>query len=157
MNTRTDVRTSRMCDPGMEGILSCGDAGVEATEKSPEPRAAARDDGVDHWSRLDPGFVRAAAADRLRALGHHDRLRIIEALSGGPRNVREIAATVDMSSAAVSRHLRALHRASVVESSRRGNYVLYSLADREAARLVAIAYRGAGAQARRLRAIAGQG
>jgi len=36
---------------------------------------------------LAPEFVRSAAADRLKALGHHDRLRIVEVLAGGPKNV----------------------------------------------------------------------
>lgn len=105
------------------------------------------------WSDLDPGYVRSAAADRLKALGHHDRLRIVEALARGGKNVSEIAASVGMPSATVSRHLRVLHDAQVVECSRRGNFVLYVLADREVARLAAVAYSGAGKQARRLMAL----
>ena len=34
------------------------------------------------WSGLAPEFVRSAAADRLKALGHHDRLRIVALPSG---------------------------------------------------------------------------
>jgi len=104
------------------------------------------------WSGLAPEFVRSAAADRLKALGHHDRLRIVEALAGGPKNVSELAAATGMPNAAVSRHLRVLHDAQAVDCSRRGNFVLYVLADREVARMAAVAYRGAGKQARRLMA-----
>lgn len=111
---------------------------------------AASHGSSDAWNGLEPGFVRSAAADRLKALGHHDRLRIVEALASGGKNVSEIAAVVGMPSASVSRHLRVLHDADVVECSRRANFVLYVLADREVARLAAVAYRGAGAQARRL-------
>lgn len=107
---------------------------------------------VPAWSGLAPEFVRSVAADRLKALGHHDRLRIVEALAGGGKNVSEIAAAAGMGAAAVSRHLRVLHDAQVVECSRRGNFVLYVLADREVARLAAVAYSGAGKQARRLMA-----
>lgn len=123
------------------------------------PRFARRDGGsapgrsAPGWSGLAPEFVRSVAADRLKALGHHDRLRIVEALAGGGKNVSEIATAVGMATATVSRHLRVLHDAQVVERSRRGNFVLYVLADREVARLAAVAYSGAGQRARRLMAL----
>jgi DNA-binding transcriptional ArsR family regulator len=98
--------------------------------------------------------VRSVATDRLKALGHHDRLLIVEVLAGGGRNVSEIAASLRIPNATVSRHLRVLHDAHVVECSRRGNFVLYVLADREVARLAAVAYSSAGKQARRLMAFA---
>lgn len=104
------------------------------------------------WEGLAPEYVRRVAADRLKALGHHERLRIVEALSGGAKTVTELAAALRMSSATASRHLRVLHAANVVKCSRRGNHVLYVLADREVARLAAVAYSGAGEQARWLRA-----
>lgn len=104
------------------------------------------------WNGLAPEFVRSAAADRLKALGHHDRLRIVEALASGGKNVGEIAAALGLPNATVSRHLRVLHDAQVVLCSRRGNFVLYVLADRDVARLAAVAYSGAGKQARRLMA-----
>jgi DNA-binding transcriptional ArsR family regulator len=122
------------------------------------PRFAREDGGsepsrsVPAWSGLAPEFVRSVAADRLKALGHHDRLRIVEALAGGGKNVGEIAAAVGLATATVSRHLRVLHDAHVVECSRRGNFVLYVLADREVARLAAVAYSSAGKHARRLMA-----
>lgn len=101
----------------------------------------------DPWSGMAPEFIRSVAAIRLKALGHHDRLRIVEALADGGMNVGEIAAVIGMPSRSVSRHLRVLHDAHVVACSRRGNFVLYVLADREVARLAAVAYRGAGVHA----------
>lgn len=101
------------------------------------------------WLGMAPDFVRAVAADRLKALGHPDRLRIVEALAAGPMNVSEIAASVRMPNATVSRHLRVLADAEVVRCSRRGSFVLYVLADRDVARLALVAYRGAGSQAQR--------
>jgi DNA-binding transcriptional ArsR family regulator len=98
---------------------------------------------------MAPDFVRRAAADRLKALGHPDRLRIVEALAGASMNVSELAARVRLPTAAVSRHLRVLASAEIVRCSPRGNFVLYVLADRDVARLALVAYRGAGAQARR--------
>ena len=132
----------------------------EVADAMPEhsPRFARGDGGSAPgrsvpWSGLAPEFVRSVAADRLKALGHHDRLRIVEALAGGGKNVSEIAAALGMATATVSRHLRVLHDAQVVECSRRGNFVLYVLADREVARLAAVAYSGAGKHARRLMAL----
>jgi DNA-binding transcriptional ArsR family regulator len=94
--------------------------------------------------------VRDAAAQRLRALAHPDRLRIIEVLSSGPRHVGEIAAALGMPIGSVSRHLRALHDASLVVRSQRGNHVLYAIGDGDVARLAAVAYRGAATQVRRV-------
>lgn len=135
-------------------MTSNGVGASPGTTVSQRAQVAARDEANDVWGGLAPGFVRSAAADRLRALGHHDRLRIVEALAVGPKNVSEVAAAVGMPAGTVSRHLRVLHDAQVVECSRRGNFALYVLADRDVARLAAIAYRGAGTQARRLLAVA---
>lgn len=104
---------------------------------------------VEGLAGLSPAFVRVAAADRLKALGHHDRLRIVEALAFGPKNVSEIAAATGLPNASVSRHLRVMHDTQLVACSRSGNFVLYVLADTDVARLAAVAYRGAGYQTRR--------
>lgn len=109
---------------------------------------------VPVWDGLSPRYLRSAAAQRLRALGHPDRLRIVEVLANRPGHVGQLAARVGLPLGTVSRHLRALHAAGVVECSQHGNRVLYVLADREIPRLAAFAYRGAAAQARRLIALA---
>jgi DNA-binding transcriptional ArsR family regulator len=120
------------------------------------PKPVRRDGGAPSngslgpWNGLAPEFVRSAAADRLKALGHSDRLRIVEVLAGGGKNVGEIAASMGLPNATVSRHLRVLYDAQVVLCSRRGNFVLYVLADRDVVRLAAVAYSGAGRQARRV-------
>ena len=113
--------------------------------------------GVSPWQGLAPEVVRDAAADRLKALSHPDRLRIVEALAGGPKTVSQIGAMVARSMNVVSRHLRVLRDARVVQCSKRGNSVLYVLADRDVARLAAIAYRGAGGQVRRVVSLAAAG
>jgi DNA-binding transcriptional ArsR family regulator len=102
------------------------------------------------WQGLSPGFVRDAAADRLKALAHSDRLRIVEVLAGGPKTVSQISASVGRPMNAVSRNLRVLRDARVVQASKRGNSVLYVLADRDVVRLAAAAYRGAGSQVRKV-------
>lgn len=103
---------------------------------------------------LAPDFVRDAAAQRLRGLAHPDRLRIVEILSSGPAHVGEIAARLEMSVGAVSRHLRVLDAVRVVDRSQHGNHVLYVLADRDVQRLALVAYRGAATQVRRAIALA---
>lgn len=106
------------------------------------------------WDGLSAVYVRGAAAERLRALGHPDRLRIVEVLTRGPAHVGELSAQLGLPLATVSRHVRALHAARIVESSRDGNRVLYVLSHRETAQLAAFAYRDAAAQARRVIAAA---
>jgi DNA-binding transcriptional ArsR family regulator len=64
--------------------------------------------------------------------------------------VGEIAAHLALPLGTVSRHMRTLHAAGVVECSQQGNRVLYVLSDREVPRLAVAAYRGAAAHARRV-------
>jgi ArsR family transcriptional regulator len=98
--------------------------------------------------------VRSAAAERLKVLGHPDRLRMVEVLTGHPMHVGEIAARIGLPLGTVSRHVRALHAAGIVKRSRHGNRVVYAVSDREVSRLAAVAYRGAATQARRMIAAA---
>lgn len=137
--------------PARFATAICGNQTDVASEPVSSPRARPGEDepGPDPWCGLEPGFVRSVAADRLKALGHPDRLRIVEALSRASMNVTETAAAVEIPNAAVSRHLRVLADAQIVRCSRSGNYVLYVLADRDVVRLALVAYRGAGQQARR--------
>ena len=102
------------------------------------------------WRGLSGRVVRDTAASRIRVLGHVDRLRIVEVLSRRSANVGEIASLLNLSTTVTSRHLRELHAAQIVDRAQDGNYVVYSLADRDAARLVAAAYAGAATQVRRL-------
>lgn len=110
--------------------------------------------GGSPWEGVSRRYVRRAAAERLKALGHPDRLRILEVLSRRPAHVGEIAGQLGLPLATVSRHMRALHAVGIVESSQHGNHVLYVLSDRELPRVAAAAYRGAAAQARRVIAAA---
>jgi DNA-binding transcriptional ArsR family regulator len=115
------------------------------------PAATSRGSGDQPaWRGLSGRVVRDTAAGRIRVLGHVDRLRIVEVLSRGPANVGEIATLLKLSTTVTSRHLRELHAAQIVERAQCGNFVVYSLADRDAARLVAAAYAGAATQMRRL-------
>jgi DNA-binding transcriptional ArsR family regulator len=62
-------------------------------------------------------------------------LRVLALIAARPRSTQELAPLVGMSQAGLSKHLRLLARAGVLESRRDGYYVLYSLVpDRLAAR-----------------------
>lgn len=66
-------------------------------------------------------------AERLKALADPDRLRIVQLLRGGPRNVSEIAAELDVDLANVSHHLQVLKREELVETEKQGRFVVYRL------------------------------
>ncbi|MFC3705926.1 ArsR/SmtB family transcription factor [Devosia honganensis] len=67
-------------------------------------------------------------AEIAQALGHPNRLELLEALAQGRHSVEELAEQSGMSFANTSRHLQILRRARLVETERRGKHVLYSLA-----------------------------
>ena len=76
------------------------------------------------------------AADVFGMLCDSTRLRILWLLCHTEECVSDIAAAVDMSSPAVSHHLRTLKQSGLITSRRDGKEVLYTLADTEAAGLV---------------------
>ena len=61
-----------------------------------------------------------AAADR-------NRLRILRVLGGGPFNVAELTEILGLGQSTVSRHLRILADAGLVEVRRSGTWAWYSL------------------------------
>jgi ArsR family transcriptional regulator len=63
-----------------------------------------------------------------QALGHANRLELLEHLAQRERSVEDLTALSGMSFANTSRHLQILRRARLVETERRGKHVLYSLA-----------------------------
>lgn len=65
-----------------------------------------------------PHDVDMAAGTVIEALGDPTRRRIVSLLSGGPRRAGELAGEVGMSPPAISRHLRVLLAAGVVEDQR---------------------------------------
>src|SRR5215475_15235983 len=71
----------------------------------------------------------AQAADAvLDALGDHTRRQIIERLGDGPMPVGELAAALPVGRPAVSKHLRVLEGAGLVEHRSVGTRNLYALA-----------------------------
>jgi DNA-binding transcriptional ArsR family regulator len=66
-------------------------------------------------------------AERLKALADEDRLRIIQVLRAGEKNVGEIAAELSAEISNVSHHLQILKREGIVETEKQGRYVVYRL------------------------------
>ncbi len=66
-------------------------------------------------------------ADQLKALADADRLRIIQLLRGGEKNVSQISAGVNKTISMVSHHLQILKHQGIVQTEKRGRFVAYSL------------------------------
>jgi rhodanese-related sulfurtransferase len=70
-----------------------------------------------------------------KAMASGRRLELIDLLAQGPRTVEALAEETDQSVANTSQHLQVLRQARLVETSRRGNYIHYRLADDHVLRL----------------------
>lgn len=71
--------------------------------------------------------IYASLAEIGQAIGHQHRLELLEHMAQGQRSVEELAACAGLTFANTSRHLQILRRARLVETTRRGKRVLYSL------------------------------
>src|SRR5471030_2460915 len=74
--------------------------------------------------------------DVLTAISHPSRRAIIEQLSNGPARFLDIAKPFDTALNAITKHLKLLERAGLIEREKRGREVFISLRP-EALRLVA--------------------
>jgi DNA-binding transcriptional ArsR family regulator len=73
--------------------------------------------------------VPAQATDPFAALGDPNRRRILRLLADGNRSVGDLAAQLPISRPAVSRHLRLLREAGLVDERARGTQRIYALRD----------------------------
>jgi ArsR family transcriptional regulator len=78
-------------------------------------------------TRMKDSLESDRCARMLRALGDPERLRIIQCLRDGPRNVGEVAALLDDTLVKVSHHLGVLRNAGLVRDTKAGRHVLYEL------------------------------
>ncbi len=63
------------------------------------------------------------------SLGNPIRLRLVELLSGGEKNVGALCKKLKIPQASTSHHLRLLHIGGVVTKRREGKQIFYSIAD----------------------------
>ena len=73
--------------------------------------------------------VHSTEADLFKALGHPDRLKILELLRQGERCVCEIYPVLGMVQPNVSRHLTALKKEGLLQSRKEGLKVIYCVSD----------------------------
>jgi ArsR family transcriptional regulator len=66
-------------------------------------------------------------ASRLKALADPDRLRIVNCLLAGPKNVSQLSQALGEDLVKVSHHLGVLRHAGVVQTERDGKFVIYQL------------------------------
>ncbi|MBO8165485.1 MAG: winged helix-turn-helix transcriptional regulator [Brevibacillus sp.] len=68
-------------------------------------------------------------ADFFKALAHPLRIRILELLAEGDKNVNELQTLIGAEGSAVSQQLSVLRAKNIVYGTKEGNRVLYSLRD----------------------------
>lgn len=76
------------------------------------------------------------ATDMLKSLSHEGRLLILCLLTEGEKSVSEIETAMDMPQAAVSQQLARLRLDGLVAARREGRSIYYSIASKDAARLI---------------------
>lgn len=79
-------------------------------------------------SKLDL-IVQQFKADFFKALAHPLRVRILELLGQGSKNVNELQALIGSEGSAVSQQLAVLRNRNIVKGIKDGNKVTYSLCD----------------------------
>ncbi|MDF8335466.1 ArsR/SmtB family transcription factor [Novosphingobium cyanobacteriorum] len=67
-------------------------------------------------------------AEVAQALGHANRIELLEHLAQGERSVEDLSKRAGLTFANTSRHLQILRRARLVSAERRGKRIIYSLA-----------------------------
>lgn len=78
-------------------------------------------------------------ADFFKALGHPLRIRILELLSEGDKNVNELQTIIGIEGSAISQQLSILRSKNIVFGTKDGNRVVYSLRDTMITELLTIA------------------
>jgi len=80
-----------------------------------------------------------AKAELFRTLGHPVRIRVLELLLDGPRPVHELRAEIEVEPSNLSQQLAVLRRSGLVESTREGSTVLYTISTPEVAEMMVAA------------------
>ena len=102
--------------------------------KEPVPTCKAGDH--KHANHSIPPVSLDRAAQLFRAMGDGPRLRILEMLKTGEMCVTEIVAAADEKFSTVSQRLRILRTEGLVVRRRKGNHLIYALADRHVVDLI---------------------
>lgn len=149
MNVRSTSTGPRPLAPNS----ASGGAGKQPVRKSrpPEQAAPTPDDSAPMQDDSALTFVapaslealqpRAAEAEAfLKAMANRHRLMILCELHKGERCVTQLQQAVGLAQSALSQHLAKLREEAIVKTRRQSQTIFYSLADRNAARLIALLY-----------------
>jgi DNA-binding transcriptional ArsR family regulator len=63
----------------------------------------------------------------MKALGDETRLKILHEIRKKPSSTQSLARKLNLTEAGISKHLKMLHEAGLVNKERRGNYILYEI------------------------------
>ena len=85
--------------------------------------------------------VQQFKADFFKALSHPLRIRILELLSEGDKNVNELQSLIGSEGSTVSQQLTILRSKNIVYGQKAGNRVMYSLRDPATVELLDVARR----------------
>ena len=85
--------------------------------------------------------LREFKASFFRAMGHAQRIHILELLRSGPMNVGQLQDATTSPGSTVSQHLGVLRAANIVATERRGTTILYRVPDPELFELLDVARR----------------
>lgn len=80
-----------------------------------------------------------AKAELFRTLSHPVRIRVLELLLDGARPVHQLLGEIEIEPSNLSQQLAVLRRSGLVESSREGSTVLYTISSTEVADLMGAA------------------
>ena len=83
--------------------------------------------------------LRVFKATFFRALGHPQRIHILELLRSGPRSVGQLQEATNSPGSTVSQHLAVLRAANIVATERQATTILYRVPDPELFELLDVA------------------
>lgn len=116
--------------PGALGkpYTPCAYAGVRMNDETDLPPRE-RKGGPMAMQKPQREEINAMHANLCHGLADPHRIALLYELSGGAKNVSDLAAALDMPQSSVSRHLRVLRERQLVSSQRQGTMIFYELAD----------------------------
>ncbi|HEX2754901.1 MAG TPA: helix-turn-helix domain-containing protein [Candidatus Limnocylindrales bacterium] len=93
------------------------------------------DDAIPRLRAIDAGVLERASRV-IRVVGHPLRLRLLELLEGGERNVTDLVQTTGVGQAMVSQQLKILRAEGVVGDRREGPRVFYRITEPKVSRIL---------------------
>jgi DNA-binding transcriptional ArsR family regulator len=100
-----------------------------------------------------PDSLQSFKADLFKALAHPTRIRILELLRGGEKNVGELMAALGLEGSSVSQQLAILRMKNIVDTRKEGSTIYYRLRGEQVIELLDVARRIFDAHVGELRAL----